>query len=107
MHLVTDDADSPAAAVEVAAYRIVQEALTNVLRHSGARTLRRVGLRARTARWWSASPTTAGARPTPAAGGSGLETMRERAEELGGSLELLPRAGGGTLVRAVLPRNPS
>ena len=40
-------------------------------------------------------------------GGSGLETMRERAEELGGSLELLPRAGGGTLVRAILPRDPS
>jgi signal transduction histidine kinase len=33
--------------------------------------------------------------------------MRERAEELGGSLELLPRSGGGTLVRAVLPRNPA
>ena len=40
-------------------------------------------------------------------GGSGLETMRERAEELGGSLELRARAGGGTVVRAVLPRNPS
>jgi signal transduction histidine kinase len=40
-------------------------------------------------------------------GGSGLETMRERAEELGGSLELRTRTGGGTVVRAVLPRNPS
>ena len=43
----------------------------------------------------------------PGGRGAGLETMRERAEELGGSLELLPRADGGTLVRAVLPRNPS
>jgi signal transduction histidine kinase len=33
--------------------------------------------------------------------------MRERAEELGGTLELLPRSGGGTVVRAILPRDPS
>ena len=39
--------------------------------------------------------------------GSGLETMRERAEELGGSLELLDRPGGGTVVEAVLPRHPA
>ena len=40
-------------------------------------------------------------------GGAGLETMRERAEEIGGRFELAPRAGGGTVVRAVLPRSPA
>jgi signal transduction histidine kinase len=106
VQLVTDDADSPAAAVEVAAYRIVQEALTNVLRHSGARSCD-VTVRGRNGSLVvSVADDGRGAAGTGGRG-SGLETMRERAEELGGSLELLPRAGGGTLVRAVLPRNPS
>jgi signal transduction histidine kinase len=33
--------------------------------------------------------------------------MRERAEELGGSFTMADRSGGGTVVRAVLPRDPS
>ncbi|TFV71973.1 hypothetical protein E4P40_20680 [Blastococcus sp. CT_GayMR20] len=106
VHLVTESADSPAAAVEVAAYRIVQEALTNVLRHSGAHTCDVSVCGANGSLVVSVADDGRG----PGAGdgrGSGLETMRERAEELGGSLELLPRTGGGTLVRAVLPRNPS
>ena len=106
VRLVADDADSPAAAVEVAAYRIVQEALTNVLRHAGARECE-VSVRGSDGQL-VVSVADDGAASFPAAGnGSGLETMRERAEELGGSLELLPRAGGGTVVRAVLPRDPS
>lgn len=35
--------------------------------------------------------------------GVGLHSMRERAEELGGSFEIVPGAAGGTLVRACLP----
>jgi two-component system, NarL family, sensor kinase len=106
VRLVTEDAESPAAAVEVAAYRIVQEALTNVLRHSGAHTCDVSVLGRNGSLVVSVADDGRGA-VDPDGPGSGLETMRERAEELGGSLELLPRTGGGTLVRAVLPRNPS
>jgi hypothetical protein len=90
------------AAVEVAAYRIAQEVLTNVLRHAGARECtvrfrldeeaallcleveddgRGIG--------WDGGP------------GVGLSSMRERAEELGGAFE--PVMTGGTCVRAELP----
>jgi len=37
--------------------------------------------------------------------GIGLHTMRERAEEIGGSCEISSRANGGTLVTASLPRH--
>jgi signal transduction histidine kinase len=106
VHLVTDTADSPAAAVEVAAYRIVQEALTNVLRHSGAHSCDVTVCGRNGSLVVSVADDGRGAADASGRG-HGLETMRERAEELGGSLELLPRAGGGTLVRAILPRNPS
>ena len=105
VRLVAADADSPAAAVEVAAYRIVQEALTNVLRHAGARECEVSVQGSNGSLVISVADDGAGA--FRAGDGSGLETMRERAEELGGTLELLARPGGGTVVRAVLPRNPS
>jgi len=92
--------------VEVAAYRIVQEALTNVLRHSGAASCDVSVCAQNGSLVVSVADDGRGAAGVPG-GGAGLETMRERAEELGGSLELRPRSGGGTLVRAVLPRNPS
>jgi signal transduction histidine kinase len=106
VRLVTDGAESPAAAVEVAAYRIVQEALTNVLRHSGAGSCEVSVCAENGSLVVSVTDDGRGSGAAPN-GGSGLETMRERAEELGGSLELLARTGGGTVVRAVLPRNPS
>ncbi|WP_344687469.1 sensor histidine kinase [Blastococcus jejuensis] len=107
VRLVAEEADSPAAAVELAAYRIVQEALTNVLRHSGAgecevRVQGDDGTLVVRVSDDGRGPAALDRRT-----GSGLETMRERAEELGGSLELLDRPGGGTVVRAVLPRNPA
>jgi signal transduction histidine kinase len=106
VRLVTDGADSPAAAVQLAAYRIVQEALTNVLRHSGAGTCD-VSVCGENGHLVVSVADDGGGLADGAGGGSGTETMRERAEELGGSLELVPRPGGGTVVRAVLPRNPS
>jgi len=90
------------AAVEVAAYRITQEALNNVVRHSGARhcrlTLSMTGgdLRLEVSDDGSGIP--AGA---PA--GIGLSSMRERAEELGGRLELDTAQGAGTRLAAFFP----
>jgi signal transduction histidine kinase len=107
--LVSEGAESPTAAVEVAAYRIVQEALTNVLRHSGARAcdveVRRLdGSLVVTVADDGTGAADAG---IPVEGGAGLPGMRERAEELGGTFAVLPRAGGGTVVRAVLPQEPT
>jgi len=90
------------AAVEVAAYRITQEALNNVVRHSGARHCRLAlsvaggGLRVEVSDDGSGIP--AGA---PA--GIGLSSMRERAEELGGRLDVDTTEGGGTRLAAFLP----
>jgi signal transduction histidine kinase len=105
----TDGAGSPAAAVEVAAYRIVQEALTNVLRHSGAGSCE-VDVRASDGALvvTVADDGTGAPGPVPGrGGGAGLPGMRERAEELGGSFSVDDRPGGGTVVRAVLPRDPA
>ena len=93
------------AAVEVAAYRIAQEALTNVVRHAGARSC---AIRLSVGDDALDLEVADDGRGLPAGRGRGvgLASMRERAEELGGSLELLDRPGGGTVVRAVLPRRP-
>jgi two-component system NarL family sensor kinase len=90
------------AAVEVAAYRIVVEAVTNARRHSGASRcavrLRRTGDDLDIEVSDTGSVLAADRSP-----GVGLSSMRERAEELGGSFEAVDRPGGGTVVRARLP----
>ncbi|MBE7551888.1 MAG: sensor histidine kinase [Anaerolineales bacterium] len=112
------------AAVEVAAYRIVQEALTNVIRHAGAQhcTIKLIMTADR-------RPQTADIFPQSAVGGQrssvsglsleitddgiglpperhpgiGLTSMRERAGELGGECVVEALPGGGTRVWAALP----
>jgi two-component system NarL family sensor kinase len=90
------------AAVEVAAYRIVVEAVTNVQRHSGAERctvrLSREGSHLAIEVADTGAGLAADRRP-----GVGLSSMRERAEELGGSFEVVDREEGGTLVRVRLP----
>jgi signal transduction histidine kinase len=93
------------AAVEVAAYRIVVEALVNAARHSRSEHATvRVSVHHGPAPTLRLEVRDAGVGPstTPQAG-VGLQSMRERAAELGGVCEVGPGADGGTLVRAVLP----
>jgi signal transduction histidine kinase len=89
------------AAVEVAAYRIVQEALTNVVKHARARICTvRIGLA--DALDVEVSDDGIGL-PDERHAGVGLLSMRERAEELGGSCVIAARPEGGTRVWARLP----
>lgn len=93
------------APVDHAAYRILQESLTNVLRHAGSAARATVSLTS--SREWltlEVSDDGVGADETAMRSGHGLAGMRERAEELGGRLEVGPRPGGGFRVWACLPR---
>ena len=89
----------------MALFRIVQEALTNVSRHAGAS---RVDLRLRSTRGRVRVEILDNGRGirgnAPDAGGQGLVGMRERAELLGGRLQVGRVRGGGTRVLGVLPR---
>lgn len=90
-------------AVDRTAYRIVQEALTNVARHADrAKTEIRLTHRPRhlLVEVEDAGPAAPG---DPVAEGTGLTGMRERVAALGGRLTAAPGAGGGFTVRAELP----
>ncbi|MEU1668947.1 sensor histidine kinase [Streptomyces sparsogenes] len=87
--------------VELAAYRIVQEALTNVARHSRATAVTvHLGHAPREVRIEVADNGRGPDRTTP---GSGISGMRERARALGGELTAGPGPDGGFAVRARLP----
>jgi two-component system, NarL family, sensor kinase len=90
------------AATEVAAYRVVQEALTNVSRHAHAN---RVCVRLhRSADELVVEVTDDGTGVVlPRTDGVGLGSMRSRAEEIGGSFELVATPGTGTRVTTRLP----
>jgi signal transduction histidine kinase len=91
------------AGVDLAAYRIVQEALTNVAKHAGNATVR-IALEYGPAQLTiSVEDDGAGAVEPPAPGGNGIAGMRERATSLGGTLETGPLPGRGYRVRATMP----
>ena len=90
------------AAVEVAAYRIVQEALTNVVRHARARECL-VTLRLATGALEVEVVDDGAGLPAPHRSGVGLSSMQERAAELGGSCSIAAQPAGGTRVLARLP----
>ena len=97
-----DGATGLPAAVEVAAYRIVSEALANVVKHAGAR---HVDVRLEggaSALTVTVADDGRGIGPDVTAG-VGLLSLRERAEELGGRCEVTCPESGGTSVHAVLP----
>ncbi|MFD7388445.1 sensor histidine kinase [Streptomyces sp. NPDC059852] len=89
---------------DLAAFRIVQEALTNVVRHSGSRHAR-VRFQQADGATLSLCVDDDGPATGADAGGSGngLAGMRERAAALGGTIEAGPRGDGGFRVLAVLP----
>jgi signal transduction histidine kinase len=103
--------------VDLAAYRVVQEALTNVLKHGseqgrGARAVVRLVYGEREL---VITVTDDGAPKTPAdygpqkppGAGRGLIGLRERLGLYGGELDAGPRPGGGWRVRAVIPLEPA
>ncbi|MEU8590767.1 histidine kinase [Streptomyces sp. NPDC048664] len=112
-----DDGTVLPAAVDLAAYRVIQEALTNVRKHAGERakaevSVVRVGptLEITVLDDGASAPTVpAPAAPEPPGpgaagrGGHGLLGMRERVTALGGTLTAAPRYGGGFRVHAILP----
>jgi signal transduction histidine kinase len=92
--------------LELTLYRIVQEALTNVLRHSGSRTARvTLATRKDEVRLTVSDEGRAGPwSGPPDRGGVGIASMRERVRTLGGSLKLAFRRTG-TVLTAVVPRD--
>ncbi|QGN48975.1 sensor histidine kinase [Micromonospora sp. WMMC415] len=89
--------------VDLAAYRIVQEALTNVTRHAGATA---VVVRVRPDRDDVLVEVEDDGTGAPGPPGKGILGMGERARALGGSLTTGPGPGGGFQVRARLPLRP-
>lgn len=92
----------PTAGIHI--YRVLQEALNNVTRHSGAA---RAWVRLRFSPRTLELEVEDHGKGFPKHGktrGLGLVAMRERAELIGGTLEFLEPAGGGTLVRLRIPR---
>ncbi|MEU2900417.1 sensor histidine kinase [Streptomyces sp. NPDC001273] len=104
----TDEGTGLPAAVDLAAYRIVQEALTNVQKHAGTAahaevSVVRVGPHIEITVLDDGS----GEEQDPAPGGGhGLLGMRERVTALRGTLTTGPRYGGGFRVHAILPVKP-
>ena len=110
VHLRVDGGPRPLpAGVGLSAYRILQEALSNTLRHApGAEVTVEVGfepdrLRLRV---HNDPPPAGGERLPPAPPGHGIVGMRERAAMLGGTLAAGPTSDGGYLVEAALPLKP-
>jgi signal transduction histidine kinase len=98
--------------IDLAAFRIVQEALTNVMKHAGqARTTVRLEYRARdlliTVSDDGRPPDSGPAAGPPGPAGRGLIGLRERIGVYGGELDAGPRPGGGWRLAARIPVEPA
>jgi signal transduction histidine kinase len=117
---ITGDRPELPAAVELTVFRIVQEALTNVLRHAGSGASVRLSIGYRPGsvevemvddgagtvadeRWLGAAPTSYAAAAVDRPDGHGLVGMRERVLVHEGTFEAGPVLGGGWRVRADIP----
>jgi len=93
-------------AVGLSAYRIVQEALTNVLKHAGRWARAEIAVRCADGDLVleiADDGRGIASRPSSVPGGNGLIGMRERVALFGGQMYTGPRGGGGFLVRAQIP----
>src|SRR4051794_16598410 len=101
---IEGDARPLAQSVDLSAFRILQEALTNVFKHAGrAHTTVLVDYRADALELTVTDSGDGASAHEPAPGGHGLVGMRERAALFGGSLTAGPRGEHGFEVHAVLP----
>ncbi|MEX2046886.1 MAG: sensor histidine kinase [Chloroflexota bacterium] len=105
LRITVEGSELPAlpAAVEVAAYRIAVEAMTNAVRHASARRCVISLAVDGSGDLLVDVVDDGGGIPAHPRGGVGLPSMRERAAELGGSCSIEPSVAGGTRVRAVIP----
>ncbi|MFJ2646682.1 sensor histidine kinase [Streptomyces sp. NPDC087420] len=106
--LRTDEAPYVPPAVAAAAYRIVQEALTNSVRHAGPGAAAAVRVEAsdavlRVVVTDDGDPSSGGGGGGTPGSGFGIVGMRERARSVGGTLSAEPREEGGFEVAAILP----
>jgi len=97
----SDDLQAIPAAVDQAAFRIIQEALTNIVRHTAAahatvRVNRQAGM-------LIIEVSDDGPAATAPPDGNGIRGMRERAAAVGGTLQVLVRVPSGLVIRADLP----
>jgi len=93
--------------VSVTAYRLVQEALTNVRRHAGPVDAVTVRVHVDADQLViEVNDNGRGAGARPSADGFGIIGMRERVAAIGGTIAAGPRPGGGWRVRSVLPLDP-
>jgi signal transduction histidine kinase len=92
------------AAVEVAAYRITMEAITNVIKHAEAHNCTvRLTVTEKPAQLRLEIQDDGKGLPMPVTSGIGLQSMRERAEELGGTFAIIEADSSGTRVEVSLP----
>jgi signal transduction histidine kinase len=100
--VIAEDLGALPAAVEVAAYRIVSEALTNVVRHASASSAS-VSLSVSSGCLVVEVADDGRGIASDAQAGVGMVSLRERAAELGGRSSVTCPDSGGTVVRAWLP----